>query len=71
MMQAPIQKVVDARDLFLEPGRKKRPERICIILRGLPGERPWPKTLAEEAMVVRRCCRRVCVQGAASRTWRS
>eukprot|EP00884_Botryococcus_braunii_P006620 jgi/Botrbrau1/1595/Bobra.0185s0014.2 len=29
--------IVDACKLFLTPGRSKRPQHICIILRGLPG----------------------------------
>jgi hypothetical protein len=28
---------VDATKLFLKPGRLTRPDRICVILRGLPG----------------------------------
>lgn len=29
--------VVDARELFCVPGRVKRPKRIAVVLRGLPG----------------------------------
>lgn len=29
--------VVDARKLFCAPGRAKRPKRIAVVLRGLPG----------------------------------
>ena len=29
--------VVDARELFCVPGRAKRPKRIAVVLRGLPG----------------------------------
>jgi len=29
--------VVDARDLFLEPGRRTRPGKLVVVLRGLPG----------------------------------
>lgn len=32
----PRQKV-DAENVFKEPGRRYRPDKICIILRGLPG----------------------------------
>jgi hypothetical protein len=34
---APAAPVVDTAALFLRPGRLGRPERIAIILRGLPG----------------------------------
>jgi len=30
-------KVVDAKDVFFKPGRESRPDRVCVILRGLPG----------------------------------
>lgn len=29
--------VMDARELFCAPGRAKRPRRIAVVLRGLPG----------------------------------
>ncbi|CAN0468969.1 unnamed protein product, partial [Hapterophycus canaliculatus] len=35
--QRPRQQVVDAENVFEQPGRRFRPEKICIILRGLPG----------------------------------
>lgn len=28
---------IDATQIFLSPGRSTRPDKICIILRGLPG----------------------------------
>lgn len=33
----PRQQSVDAENVFEQPGRRFRPEKICIILRGLPG----------------------------------
>ncbi|CAM9291058.1 unnamed protein product [Scytosiphon promiscuus] len=33
----PRQQTVDAENVFQQPGRRFRPDKICIILRGLPG----------------------------------
>jgi len=35
--EPPKPKVLEAKEVFLKPGRESRPDRICVILRGLPG----------------------------------